>query len=440
MPRKPQVIKLPDEEPSGLSEQQRAIYRMAKEGKKAAEIAEALRTTRDNVDHQLQKIRKKTDNLTKSVTPRVKSTLQPDLGMDEDEFNQLAGNQVKVIYLTQRGKSVADAARVIGIEPGTARQYLFKARHGKGMAASAVKTGYIRDLPEEERQKIMAVEPEKIDPVTAAFAFKTLVEGDTLNRKDLCALARERMGGWQAKKALIGAHAQAFKVLAVGSRTPLIKVSSPAVKRMMQDVLTAHFSQMTDEIWRPRTGNANSIFNQEFNLRSRDLLAGSKVEAQGDGHYTLIIPDEDKKGIVVRPMPEGFSALAAAVTATNEPAGKQALVGKVEHFFEDHSVKIKVAGRKVEPQRILFSWGKGKKRETYACQGTCLVRGGDEVGVSEDGTTLTIRKWVEDRPELKLVKLADFDPSAIADMAAKVFVGKECTVWYKAKPYHCCRN
>lgn len=439
MPRKPQVIKLPDEEPSGLSEQQRAIYRMAKEGKKAAEIAEALRTTRDNVDHQLQKIRKKTDNLTKSVTPRVKSTLQPDLGMDEDEFNQLAGNQAKVIYLTQRGKSVADAARVIGIEPGTARQYLFKARHGKGAAASPVKTGYIRDLPEEEREKIMAVGPETIDPVTAAFAFQALVEGDAVNRKDLCALARERMGGWQAKKVLIGARAQAFKVLAVGSRTPLIKVSSPAVKKMMADVLAEHFSQMTDEVWRPRTGNANQVFEQEFRLRSRDLLAGSNVEPQGNGHYNLIIPDEDKKGIVIRPMPDGLPGLAAGVAVVGRPAGKQALVGVVEHFFEDHSVKIKVAGRPVAPKRTLFSWGKGKKRETYECQGTYLARGGDEVGVSEDGTTLTIRKWVEDRPDLKLVKLTDFDPNTIADMAAKVFVRQECTIWYKGKAYRCCR-
>lgn len=440
MARKAQPVALPEDiDVTSLSEQQLRIYKLAREHQTVNDIAAELGVAPGTVKRYISRIRSKVKNSDVGrVAPRVKSAPKPEsLGLNEDEMAHLTGQQSKVVYLTQRGASVKDAAKVLGISVGTAKGYLHRQRYGKSAPASAVKKGYIKDLPAEEREKIMAVGPEKIDPGTAAFAFQTLVEGDRLNRKDLCALAREHMGGWQAKKALIGAHAQAFKVLAVGSRTPLIKVSSPAVKKMMSDVLANHFVQMTDNIWRPRTGNAHNIFNAEFQLRSQQLLAGAKAEDREDGHYDLIIPDEDKKGIAVRPMPEGLPALTAGITVSGAPAGKQARVGEVARVFEGQEIVMRVAREKVKAKRTLFTWGKGKTKEVYECDGTCFVRGGDEVGVSEDGTTLTIRKWVEGKPELKIVKLTDFEPDVIADMAARLLVGKECTIWYRGKLYHC---
>lgn len=460
MPSKPRKIELPDVDISTLSKQQQKIYQLAQTGKTAIEIAEILQTTRDNIDHQIKKIREKS-NLTKSVKTQVKSTLHPDdlepknnltktvkmqvksalysdeLGLNDDEYAQLTGQQAKVVYLNKRGKRVKDIAKITGLSPEAVRQHLFQARHGVGGKASPVVTRYIKDLPQEEQERIMAVGPERIDPATAAFAFEALVKREELSHDWLRALARDRIGGWRAKKTLIGAHAQAFKVLAASSRTPLIKVTSRAIRKMMADVLAYHFTQMTDDVWRPVTGNAHSIFYHELVFRARVLLEGCRLEPKGEDEFELVVPERAEKewGLAIRPTGYG-SAVVSRIERGKAPQGRVRAEGKLELRMKNlKDEEVVVGGVACKIESMVFVEGNAGDKKTWITRKPLVFMPGDEGKVV--GNTLVLTGLSESSPGMQVVRFEEFEPARLADLAARVMASAECTVWYKGKAYHC---
>lgn len=471
MPRPAKPVEMPEIDLSDLSEQQQRIYKLAKDGKTPSEIARELGTSANTVRVQLARIRAKESCINKNLNTRVKSALctnnpepgetkEPsinsinknlntgvkstlradDLGLNEDEYAQLTGEQAKVVYLNKKGKRVRDIAKITGLSPNTVSQYLFRAKNGVNGKASPAVTRYIKDLPQEEQERIMAVGPERIDPATAAFAFEALVEREELNQDWLRALARDRIGGWRAKKALIGAHAQAFKVLAAGSRTPLLKVSSRAVRKMMADVLAYHFRQMTDDVWRPVTGNAHGIFYHELVFRARVLLEGCRLEPKGEDEFELVVPEEAEKkwGLVIRPTGYG-SALVSRIERSKAPQGRARAEGKLELHTKDlKDEQVVVGGVACKIEDMVFVEGKAGDKKTWITRKPLVFMPGDEGKVV--GNTLVLTGLGESSPGMQVVRFEEFEPARLADLAARVMASFECTVWYKGKAYHCRRE
>jgi hypothetical protein len=220
---------------------------------------------------------------------------QNQLGLNESEFANLSGQQAQLMQLHKQGYRLKDAALLIGVKPETAYVTASRARIGRTTSGSKVVTSDIDDLiktmsPEEKAQthKILATEPEQPDWNAAAFAFNAQMNNKRIDRTHMIALARDGMGDWDAQRALISTRAQAIKILAIGSRIPLLKVNDREVIKLMRDVLTQLFRPLGDNTWQPLQGNAREIYYHQLHSRLikvkeqiRKLTAAEKeIDAQ----------------------------------------------------------------------------------------------------------------------------------------------------------------
>lgn len=417
-------VRLPENEPVNLSKQQREIYRLGRQGRTIQEIADALRTSRGTVDYQLRKIREK-DYHSKNLTTfnQGDNYAQNTIGMDDQEFAELSGRQAQLMQLHQQGYKLKDAALAIGIKPETAYVMAHRARKAlvsgnQGKHKQKVKLSYIKDLPKEEQDRIMAVEPERFDPDTAAFAFKTMVvKNERIGQEEMRALAREGLGGWMSKKALIGAHAKSFKVLAAGSRQTLMKVTDKGVRCLMADVLECHFSQLTEDTWCPGDGCAKETFYKELNLRLK-LLVEQIKEALANGEEL-----GDGVGVLVRRLLDGHPGVAVGARLQKRGIiGPVTGKGSISRTKDKYRVLVDGKGNVVD--QYVYSAGK----DCWVVSGAEIIKPGDQGEVI--GTTLVVKNAANDGTT-RLVRLSKFGQEMqerLIEEARKASMPRQCSL------------
>lgn len=281
---------VPDSEPPGLSEQQREIYRLAREGAAVEEIARKTGTTPGNIRGQLHKIRSK-NNDTKSGTPGPPGLTAALEGLSEFDTAHLTGRQQEVIGFLRDGQRTRDIARHYGITTRAARALRARARLRLADERPEVRTyqmdGTLKvklaerygdrdpfriEDPEEEARK------REFGRSTVRWVYKAVVGGSPgecddepplPRREALKALGREGHGGGEARRAIAGARAKGLKVIAVGSRHELLRAESPEDRRLLRDILAEYFRELDTGVYLEAVGGAKSILTEEYTRRRR---------------------------------------------------------------------------------------------------------------------------------------------------------------------------
>ena len=108
---------IPSKIPPGLSKQQRKILKLAQVGLTNNEIAQRLKTTANNVNQQLRKIRQKCAERTKNVTARY--TCAPNT----NPADICSTKQERAWELARQGNSTYRIASLLGISMNSVRVY-----------------------------------------------------------------------------------------------------------------------------------------------------------------------------------------------------------------------------------------------------------------------------------------------------------------------------
>ncbi len=292
MPRKALPPLVPEQEPPGLSGQQSAIFRLAREGRTVRDISEAISTTDLAVRTQLQRIRQAAFRSETASPARLDAPLD---ALTEDEVEHLTGRQREVLLLKRTGHKSADIGAMLGISGGTARCHLRSARNAlkASVDPEAAKTYRLDDLPKDDWQRLVQqTSPEAVDRQTTRYIYKALVEGSLV--ADFQTLHRAGLRNHATTKAVLDDRARGIKVLALASRGNLVKISSPAVRLLLRDVLRDYFRQVAPTLYvETRLGAYAQILVPEYNARKHELSPNQ----DGDGSEPEILaPLEDSAG------------------------------------------------------------------------------------------------------------------------------------------------
>ncbi|MHB8927108.1 MAG: RNA polymerase sigma factor [Bacillota bacterium] len=273
MPRKALPPLVPEQEPPGLSEQQRMIYRLAREGKTVRDIIETIDTTELVVRTQLRRIREAAlnDPSGGNSTTGLEAPLD---ALTEEELAHLSGRQREVLLLKRTGHKSADIGGILGISAATARSYVRDARRRalEGPTDPKASRSYkVDDLsPDDMRRLIQGTSPEGVDRGTTSYIYKSVIEGSLA--ADLQALHRAGLRNHATTKAVLTDRARTIKVLALNSRRRLVRIDSPAVRLLLKDVLTEYFRQVAPGLYvEVRPDAIDQILVPEYNARKHEL-------------------------------------------------------------------------------------------------------------------------------------------------------------------------
>ncbi len=149
MARKGSPPSVPEAEPPGLSEQQRRIYGLARQGKTVQQITLEMGASEVTVRTQLGRIR---DKDSKGVWLRrqgVKSMLFWQ-ALNPEDLDFLTRGQRQVVTLRRAGRSSTEIARVLGLTKAAVRTRLRDAKARLAAWPRAVSDGTEGELPKEE--------------------------------------------------------------------------------------------------------------------------------------------------------------------------------------------------------------------------------------------------------------------------------------------------
>ncbi len=272
MSRKALPPQVPEQEPPGLSEQQRAIYRLAREGRTVRDIIEALGTTELTVRNQLRRIREAPLDSPSDPDPATGFHAALE-ALTEEELAHLSGRQQEVLLLKRTGHKSRDIGAILGIDSGTARFHLHAAAKAlEGPTDPKASRSYkVDDLsPDDVRRLIQGTSPEGVDRGATSYIYKSVVEGSLA--ADPQALHRAGLRNHATTKAVLTDRARTIKVLALNARRRLVRIDSPAVRLLLKDVLTEYFRQVAPGLYvEVRPDAIDQILVPEYNARKHEL-------------------------------------------------------------------------------------------------------------------------------------------------------------------------
>lgn len=424
-------VLLPELDTKDLSEQQKKIYQLAKEGKTQREIARELGTSYDNVRRQLGKIR---NNVTKTGDRKPEGlslTLEQSEGLSEilEELEGKTGEVAREYF--SGGFSVKQIAQKHHISTSTVKTYLRRAKKRKPASLNGpVKTMKLEEIPTYPTAKTL--------PAPSSWLFKIFVAGEAEdNREAMMALATQGLGGMRAKKLLLTARARIIHQLAIAGRSQwadgpriLADDGQHPARLLYSDILRNYFRPIAPGRYTPKDNvSAFEFLGRAITERLKTLFPHMKIHLL------------DRGGVLPKFKIESAEPLQAIAFIRTSPVTKTDQIFKARPFPKES----RPGREKREAEGILTAVNPNEgwvriEDEQYNITSVAvggievldmgILRRGDKVEIR--GTTVIVKRWNAQQGKVNSLVIDEKD---IIYLIGGYFIQSDCLIEYNDKTY-----
>lgn len=424
-------VLLPELDPTDLSEQQRKIYQLAREGKTQQEIARELGTSYQNVKYQLNRMRNKVSKKGDRKPEGLSLTSEQSEGLSEilEELEGKTGEVAREYF--SEGFSIRQIAQKHRISTSTVKTYLRRTKKRKAESLNGpVKTMKLEEIP--------AYPAAKTIPDPGSWLFKIFVSGEIEDHREaLIALASQGLGGMRAKRPLLTARAKIIHQLAIAGRGQgadgpkiLADDGQHPARLLYNDILRNYFRPIAPGRYTPKENTSGfEYLGRAITERLRILFPHIKIN--------LVT----RNGVLPKFKIENPEPLQAIAFVRSSPVTKMDQIFKARPLPKElrPSRKEKEAEGVVTAVNPNEGWIRIEKDQyditSVAVGGNeildiGILRQGDRVEIREE--VVVVKKWNSQQGKVSSLILNEKD---VVYLVGGYFIQSDCLIEYNDKTY-----